>query len=167
MSAATTPTAGIGHNSDLAQKIKDEYSRILDGGKDIVARAIKFGEMLNDSKGTIGHGDWLIWLKTNCNMSERTSQRYMDMAKPDNKRKIENWLRGLRPGQASLNKAIAQIKVSKRKTIATASEQYDACEKKLIEKLQNLSPNSVEAAAAETVSKLKEAVAGMQKPKAA
>ena len=123
--------------------------------------------MLNDSKGTIGHGDWLNWLKVNCQLSERTSQRYMNMAMPDNKRKIETWLRTLKPGQASLNKAVAQITVRKTRPPKPSTEQYDKAEETLIDKLRNLEPNSIEAAAAETIRQLNDVVARMKPTKAA
>jgi len=155
------PVAGTGHNSDpvLAQKIKDGYKAVLEAGKGVVREAIKFGELLNSEKGPRDHGTWLIWLKTNCGLSERTAQRYMWLAQ--NKSKLET---ELRKSDLSLNKAIALLSGEKKKRDElSASDKYDKCQETLIKKLQDLTTHQErEAAAGETIKQLKATVAAMK-----
>jgi hypothetical protein len=39
------------------------------------------GELLIEAKYSIEHGDWTVWLGTNFDLSERTAQRYMQLAR--------------------------------------------------------------------------------------
>ena len=72
----------------------------------------------------------------------------------------------LKKPQADQVKALAEEKAKKEKKkneAAKPSEEYDTAEKKLIEKLTALIPGNAEAAAAETIKKLKDTVATMKK----
>src|SRR5262249_24189032 len=42
-----------------------------------ISRAIKAGELLKEAKAKLPHGEWLSWLKKQCELSQRTAQRYM------------------------------------------------------------------------------------------
>jgi hypothetical protein len=63
---------------ELAIRIKAEHAAIV--GKNIVPKAIAFGELLTRTKGVVGFGFWGNWLDSKCELSERTAQRYMDLA---------------------------------------------------------------------------------------
>jgi hypothetical protein len=157
-----TDEAGIGHNSDpviaseqeIAQKIRNEYRQVIDAGKAVVSRARRFGEMLWEAKGKVGHGDWLDWLRDNCDLSKRTSQRYLELGKPPNKRRLDEALAKMKQEEKdnlTLAKAIELARgKEKEPTKNNASDRYDRIKKTLIEKLQDLSLAQAEAAIAET-----------------
>jgi hypothetical protein len=65
---------------ELAARIKVGHSAVIEGKKNIVRKAIEVGGWLNDAKEKVEHGEWLPWLKANCQISERTAQRYMHLA---------------------------------------------------------------------------------------
>lgn len=39
--------------------------------------AIECGRLLLEQKKTVGHGNWIDWIKSNCDFSEDTAQNYM------------------------------------------------------------------------------------------
>jgi hypothetical protein len=71
--------------AELASKINSEYASIIKADKDVMAanhniveRGIILGQILNEAKDKVAHGEWLPWLKLNCpEIPERTAQRYM------------------------------------------------------------------------------------------
>jgi hypothetical protein len=64
---------------ELATRIKTEHSAIAEHmrGKGLVEKAINLGRALNQAKAKVEHSKWLDWLKQNCELKERTAQRYM------------------------------------------------------------------------------------------
>ena len=74
--------------NELAERINVEHDKCLEGIKLGLLHAINVGELLKETKPLIGHGDWLNWIKDNCNFSERTAQNYVRMA--DNKTELLN-----------------------------------------------------------------------------
>lgn len=48
--------------------------------RDTVETVIEIGEYLTEAKSILSHGDWLKWLAENVHFSERTAQRYMQLA---------------------------------------------------------------------------------------
>ena len=172
----TKPDApGMGHNSDpakvaeqeLAQKIKDEYQQVLSAHKNVVHRARKFGEMLWDAKRSRGHGDWLDWLRDNCALSKRTSQRYLDLGKPGNKRRLDDALAKMKQEEKdnlTLAEAIKLARGKEEEPNSNASDRYDTTKKTLIKKLMDLSVDQAEAAIVETTEELKTALAELKNP---
>jgi hypothetical protein len=71
--------AQAGDNSlpDLAARIKAEHEAVGAAMK----HAIAAGELLAEAKSKVPHGEWLPWLEANCEMSERTAQAYMRIAR--------------------------------------------------------------------------------------
>jgi hypothetical protein len=63
--------------SDLATRIRAEHQAVGDALK----HAITAGELLTEAKVQVPHGDWLPWLEANCEMSLRTAQAYMRIAR--------------------------------------------------------------------------------------
>jgi hypothetical protein len=66
--------------AQLASRIKAEHAAIVEATKaigSIVQRAMTLGDMLAQAKSKLQHGEWLPYLKDNCQLSERTAQRYM------------------------------------------------------------------------------------------
>jgi hypothetical protein len=46
-----------------------------------VEHAIAAGELLIEAKKQVKHGEWQTWLMANCDISERTVQAYMKLAR--------------------------------------------------------------------------------------
>jgi hypothetical protein len=96
----------------LAEEIYTRHTKIVAAKRNIVAEAIGVGELLNQAKARMKHGEWLPWLKNNCLLSERTANRYMWTAKPENKQKLEQVLAAKSATMAdldSLNEAVWMI----------------------------------------------------------
>jgi hypothetical protein len=80
----------MGSNSlpDLARQIVEQHELIANAPK-TAYRAIMLGKLLTEAKNHDGqYGKWATWLKENCRgMSERTAQRYMQLASAEDKLK--------------------------------------------------------------------------------
>ncbi|MBT4820574.1 MAG: DUF3102 domain-containing protein, partial [Lentisphaerae bacterium] len=61
----------------LADEIRELKQTFLRNSSDMVAEV---GERLQQAKGALTHGDWLIWLSDQACFSSRTAQRYMNVA---------------------------------------------------------------------------------------
>jgi len=160
--------------AELAQRIKAEHAAVTNGQEslvtaqktataakmnairqaDVVSRAIKAGELLKQAKGKVEHGQWVPWLKNDCELSVRTAQRYMKWA--DDKPKLEKICRekNVTMSLLALNQASKLLRGP-----PNASDEYDKVEKALIKKLKKLSPEAADAAVKTTIKKLKDAVA--------
>jgi hypothetical protein len=73
--------------TDLAARIRIEHEAIAASFKRGAAHAMAAGDLLTEAKAIIRHGDWLPWLKANCEVSERTARLYMRLAR--NRSEIE------------------------------------------------------------------------------
>jgi hypothetical protein len=67
--------------SDLAQKINHHHIEAERAAKSAVEHAIQAGNYLLIAKAQVKHGEWLPWLEANCEVSERTAQAYMRIAR--------------------------------------------------------------------------------------
>lgn len=65
--------------------IVDEIKRAHDDARTAARfsaeRAMEAGRLLIEAKASVGHGEWLPWLRVNVQMSERTARGYMTLAK--------------------------------------------------------------------------------------
>lgn len=78
----TPPTAGSNSLADLAVRIRAEHEATVAAIKSGAVHAMACGDLLLEAKARLNrHGAWLPWLKQNCEMSERTAQLYMRMAR--------------------------------------------------------------------------------------
>jgi hypothetical protein len=104
------PVAGSNSLADLAHRIKAEHTAVADALKDSVRHAIAAGEeLLVEAKAQVPHGGWLPWLKDNCEISERSAQLYMQVAK--NRTTIEEQIRN-DVADLTLSEAAALIAMS-------------------------------------------------------
>src|SRR6516165_10383191 len=147
--------------SDFAARINTEFAAIQkaeqDTNKTTIQRAISVGRTLTQAKEKVGHGKWEKWLNDNCrDISARNAQRYMKLA--DNPEVRAALGKNDTVSVLSLRAALA-LANPKTKPNPQPSEEYDRAESKLVEKLEALSPDTAEAAATETVERLREAVA--------
>ena len=65
----------------LADEIRRELSAAEADWHSAVGHAIRAGELLIEAKRQVAHGEWLLWLETNCPLSDREAQNYMRLAR--------------------------------------------------------------------------------------
>jgi hypothetical protein len=133
-----------------------------------VKRAIEFGELLNNEQANRKHGELLNWLETKCGVAKRTAQRCQQLAKPENKTKIDAAMKGLDHKAVpalSLNKAVALIKNrrSSNEKPKVGSKTYGDYVMKIIEELKGMKLASAEDVVTETNRKLRQALAEMKR----
>jgi hypothetical protein len=85
------PNAGSNALPVLAARIKAEHNAVSTALTDSLRHAIACGEALIEAKALVAHGGWLPWLSEHCQLSERSCQLYMRVAK--NRAEIENEIR--------------------------------------------------------------------------
>jgi hypothetical protein len=67
--------------TDLAARINEAYEAVTAAQKGTLEYAIKTGELLQEAKNRLKHGEWSKWLELNCpNISARTATDYMKLA---------------------------------------------------------------------------------------
>ena len=149
--------------ADLATRIKSLHAQVLDAGKNVVRKAIEAGVALIEAKRQVGHGNWLKWLKENCELSERTAEVYMECAR--NRQKLEAIIAAA--ANMTLAQALQAIKPKPDKNDDGPMGKYNKARVALIKKLAELPPEDVEDAAQRTITELQEAVTAMKPAKAA
>ena len=65
----------------LAAEIMRAHAEARRAAHMSLVHAIEAGEALLEAKEQMNHGEWLPWLRDNCEMSESTAQVYMRLAK--------------------------------------------------------------------------------------
>jgi hypothetical protein len=81
MNETTAIIEGSNSLADLAARINEAHVSTVQGLKTVTYRAIEVGELLLDAKAQVPHGEWLIWLGANTELSDRVAQNYMRVAK--------------------------------------------------------------------------------------
>jgi hypothetical protein len=67
--------------TDLAARIRAEHEATSAALKSGVRHAMAAGDLLLEARQQVPHGQWLAWIKENCELSERTAQLYIRLAK--------------------------------------------------------------------------------------
>ena len=152
---------------ELAQRIKDQLKDMEETAnrvkQTILKQALDLGGLLLQAKAKVGHGRFGKWLEKNCDLSERSAQRYM--ALKEQWPKIAAWLKNNSATVADLSlrqaeKIIAlptldQSNVSSTNVSSTTtSDSYDKIAERLITSLEKMKPDEAEPAAQETIRKL-------------
>ena len=65
----------------LAFDIRTAHEAAQAGAAAVAERAIAAGHALIEAKSLVKHGKWQSWLRDNCGLSDRSSQRYMQVAR--------------------------------------------------------------------------------------
>jgi len=65
----------------LASRINSEHDEVVKAVRHGADHAIRAGKLLLAAKIAVRHGDWSEWLATNCRVSERSAQLYMQLAR--------------------------------------------------------------------------------------
>lgn len=161
----------------LAGRIKSAHKSITEHARNIIDRAIEAGDALNQAKVKLDHGQWLAWLKTNCELSERNAQIYMQLANAKPKLKsaeaadlntLADALRFIQISEVApaTTRAVSEGNrtqgAPRQPATVTASDLYDRAQEKLIKKLQALSVEQAEGAAKATIKELNRTVATMK-----
>jgi hypothetical protein len=81
MTAITSTIEGSNSLADLAARINETHVSTVQALKTVTYRAIEVGELLLEAKAQVPHGQWLIWLGANTELSDRVAQNYMRVAK--------------------------------------------------------------------------------------
>jgi hypothetical protein len=79
---------------------------MIEGIRNSVICAFEAGELLKRAKAKVPHGEWKQWLKANCELKERTAQRYMRLA--ENRKAIEEKLKDKNATVADLTVRLAE-----------------------------------------------------------
>lgn len=64
----------------IADRINDAVYNAESAARSAMQYAMEAGELLNQAKQKIGHGEWLGWLGSNIKLAPRTCQAYMRLA---------------------------------------------------------------------------------------
>jgi hypothetical protein len=64
----------------LAKEIRSELDALEADTRSALHHAITIGGLLTEAKATVRHGEWRPWLAANFRHSERTAQRWMQVA---------------------------------------------------------------------------------------
>jgi hypothetical protein len=150
-----------------AQVCKDYLAIVAQEGQNnrtIVARAIRVGKDLLDLKSKVDHGDWEKWVETNLpQFNYKKVQRWMNLAR--NEEKIKDAVKELEGNNKkdavsflTLREALA-IANSKGGGGGNAGDTYDRVEARLLKRLQPMKFDDADAVVAETIRKLKAALA--------
>jgi hypothetical protein len=77
----TEPAVPSNDLSVLASQINSEHDEVVKAVVHGADHAIRAGKLLLEAKIAVQHGDWSEWLATNCRVSERSAQLYMQLAR--------------------------------------------------------------------------------------
>jgi hypothetical protein len=149
--------------AELAAKVKSLHAAVIDAGKNVVRNAISAGVALIEAKKQVGHGQWLKWLKENCELSDRTAEVYMTCAR--NRQRLEVII--ATAANMTLSAALREIKPTSDKGKDGVLGQYEKAQTSLIKKLHRLEVDDVESAAQRTIAELNAVVASVRPAKAA
>jgi len=64
----------------LAKKIEGHHTAVYQALGYALDRAMKAGDVLNEAKSLVKHGEWLDWLKENISFSQTQAGKYMKLA---------------------------------------------------------------------------------------
>ena len=66
---------------ELAERISMRVRMAENHAKKALEYALEIGQLLNEAKPLVRHGDWERWLTEHCNLASRTARAYMRLAK--------------------------------------------------------------------------------------
>ncbi|MBN2359676.1 MAG: DUF3102 domain-containing protein [Deltaproteobacteria bacterium] len=65
----------------VAMQVRSEHEQVRALAVAATPHAVRAGELLLQAKEQLPHGDWLPWLQDHCELTERTAQAYMRLAR--------------------------------------------------------------------------------------
>jgi hypothetical protein len=146
--------------ADLAKRINEKYSEIVASLRTTFMRAVEIGELLEQAKDRVGHGNFEVWLSSHCQLSFSTARRYMKLA--EDRPKIEEPLK-LEGQQSGKSVKLTDLNLSSARRLlaaprsstggsgkSPATEQYKRIENDLITCLKDLGEKAESYAAGTT-----------------
>jgi hypothetical protein len=67
--------------AELAEAIRKHHGAVAGHFRHIFDHALAAGDALIAAKRKVAHGGWADWIENNCEINERTAQRYMQIAR--------------------------------------------------------------------------------------
>ena len=68
---------------ELQVAINHEHAQVENCARDMVAHAVKCGELLLEAKAILPHGSWATWREANITVGEWMAQKYMAFAREE------------------------------------------------------------------------------------
>jgi hypothetical protein len=120
--------------ADLAKRINEKYSEMVSTFRTGVQRAIEIGELLEQAKDRVGHGNFEVWLSTNCQLSFSTARRYMKLA--EQRKQIEEQLK--LETQSGKSVKLTDLNLTSARRLLAAPKQGRGSEKPTTEKYKTI-----------------------------
>src|SRR5262245_54437735 len=67
--------------ADLAARIRTEHAAVCSSARKTLEHALRVGALLIEAKDLMSHGSWRLWVHQHCDVSERSAQNYMRLAR--------------------------------------------------------------------------------------
>jgi len=67
--------------SELARQVHASHCQVGRAAADVLKYALACGDLLVTAKSRVAHGQWLPWLRRDCDLSERTANAYMQLVR--------------------------------------------------------------------------------------
>ena len=67
--------------SELARQVRDAHCQVARAAADVLRSALACGDLLIAAKSRVPHGQWLPWLRRDCDVGERAANAYMQLAR--------------------------------------------------------------------------------------
>jgi len=65
----------------LAATVRTAHAGAMRATTNLIEHMLAAGDALIAAKAAVGHGNWLSWLREECDLSERQAQKYMTIAR--------------------------------------------------------------------------------------
>jgi hypothetical protein len=80
MTKSTSAAAATIDLAAVAEELRTELGHCRGHLASAVVHALRVGDLLRQAKDHVAHGEWRAWLESNCALSERQAQKYMQLA---------------------------------------------------------------------------------------
>jgi len=74
---------------NVAMQIRNLHYGVVNHCMKALGKAMMIGELLNKQKESLNHGEWLPWVSKYLDFDERTARRYMLLAKPESRERLQ------------------------------------------------------------------------------
>jgi hypothetical protein len=102
----------------LPRKIKVEHAKCIAAGQEALRHAINCGKYLTEAKANVPHGEWIEWVKANCQFSKKTDEVYRALFRA----KEELLKESKRATNFSIRGAVSWLKKRRAEANATGQE---------------------------------------------
>jgi hypothetical protein len=150
---------------EWTKHVKAEHGSIHKTGREMAKKAMSLGDYFKEKKEKLGHGKFLPWVETDCEIDIRTVQRYMKAAK--DRAGIEKYI-----GDASKYDTVSHLGLTgmlrlvakDKRTPPTPAVKFENAEKRLLGLVGTLPPDQVAEHVGKTIQDLQAVLARYSKP---